>query len=884
MFRIRDVSRAALIVCAGSLAGVGFAQTQTQTPAPELKRVEVTGSRIKRIDSETASPVQVITRDQIERSGATTITDVLRNVPASNTGGFSESAVASFTPGAGGVSLRGLGAQATLILINGRRVAPFGFASGGQQTFVDVNSIPLDAVERIETLLDGASAVYGSDAIAGVVNIILRKDFNGFTASASFGQSVYKDANSPAVALTYGKGSLATDGYNVFANFSHNERSAVKASARPNTATGDFSSIGIGDLRSSRSYPGNLYTNSGTNGGAFLGPAAGCAPTKDGSALDGRCVYDATRFADIIPKTKRDALFFAGTVDLGGGTEIFGDASFMSNKFSQQSPSYSTSTYGPAGTGTMATNTIILPVGHPNNPYPQQVQLRYRFADVPFMTDVTSNTQRAVLGVRGNWLGWDAESALLLSRSNTDFYQSGFIRDSVLLNEVLDANGVAKPSFVFGNPAANDPGLMARLYPLTRNNGTTATNSIDFKGSRDLMQLAGGPLGFAVGAEFRQESFVSTPDPLISAGEFSVIGASSANGSRTISALYAELSAPLLKSLEASLAARMDRYSDFGNATTPKASVKWKATPQLAFRATYSEGFRAPALTETSQSPTMAFISGIRDPKLCPVADQNNTNCDLSLSTVSGSNPLLKPERSKSFTYGLVYEPLDNLSITIDTYNIKRTDEIASIDPDYLLANEAIYPGYVVRDASGVIKSLNLQYTNLGSTHVMGYDVDIKSRLNLGEYGKLTIEGVFNAEPNYLVSNVAGAPEVEYAGTYTQPTQRWKLGFTWETGPWTSSLTYNRTGGYLRAYTPADLSCPYSGQYANLCAVAAYGTADVFVGYKGFKNLDLGLSIQNISNEQPPIDERMATRYTLFNHTFSSALDRFITLSAKYTF
>ena len=880
MFQLNSVSRAALFLCIGSIAGAGYAQTTATT---ELKPIEITGSRIKRMDTETASPVQVITREQIERSGAASVTEVLKSIPSNNSGAFDENAVASFTPGAGGVSLRGLGAQATLVLINGRRVAPFGFASGGQQTFVDVNSIPLDAVERIETLLDGASAIYGSDAIAGVVNIILRKDFNGFAGSASLGRSSYGDANSPNFALTLGKGSLATDKYNFFGNFSHTQRGAVKASDRPNTASADFRRFGLLDQRSSYSYPGNLYAAGGLAGGAFRAPMAGCDPVLDGSALNGRCVYDATQHTDIVAKTQRDALFLAGTVDLGSGNELFGDASFMRTNFLQESPTYSTSTY--YSTYTLPTAAIVLPVGHPQNPYTTPSMIRYRFADVLHTTDVQSDTQRLVFGGRGNWMGWDAESALLYSRSSTGVTTNGFIRDSVLVNDVLDANGRANNSFIFGNPSANNPALMASLYPTLRDQGTTSTTSIDLHGSRELGRLAGGAMSVAMGAEFRRESFTSTPDALIAANEISVLGSSSADGSRSVTALFAELSAPVFKNVETSLAARVDRYSDFGSAVTPKASVKWKVAPTFALRATYSEGFRAPALTEVSSSPSRGFYSGIRDPKLCPVPDTNNPNCDLSIEAISGSNPNLKPERSKSITAGLVFEPSDSFSIVLDTYNVKRRDEISSIDPDYLLANEANYPGYVVRNSAGEIDRLNLQYTNLGSTHVWGYDIDVKSRFNLGENGKITVAGSYNAEPHYMVANVQGAPEVDYAGTWMQPKSRMKFGVGWDKGPWSSSVNWNYTGSYLRAYTPSDLTCSYeSGANPELCNVSSWTTTDLYVGYKGFKNLDLGLNIQNIGNKQAPIDERRANRYTLFSSAYHNQLGRYITLRAKYVF
>lgn len=879
MLRLNRIAQATMVLCVGSAAMVAGAQTTQPT---ELKKVEVTGSRIKRVDAETSSPVQVITREQIERSGATSVTEVLKNVPASNAGAFDESAVASFTPGAGGISLRGLGAQATLVLINGRRVAPFGFASGGQSTFVDINSIPVEAVERIETLLDGAAAIYGSDAIAGVVNIIMRKDFKGFTASGAMGQSAYKDGDNANASLTYGMGSLAADGYNLLVNYAHNESKAIKASSRPNTATADFTRFGLLDQRSSYGYPGNMYSSSGLSGGTFRGAMPGCTPLADGSALNGRCIYDATQYTDVAPKTSRDSLFFSGAMSLGGGNELFGDASFMQTKFLQASPSYSTSTY--YSTGTLPTATLILPVGHPQNTFTSDTMVRYRFMDVDHNTDVVSDTQRMVLGVRGTWFGWDAESAVMYSKSDTSVKTTGLLRDSVLWDEVLDANGKVKPTFYLGNPSKNDAGLMARLYPTLRDQGTTETSSIDIRGTRDLMAIGGGMMAVAVGAETRSEKFTSTPDALTQAGEISVLGASSAAGSRTISAAYAELNAPITKSLETTFAARVDNYSDFGSAVTPKASLKWKALSNLAFRTTYSEGFRAPALTETSSSPTTGFYSGIRDPKLCPVPDNNNTNCSLSVKAVSGSNPALQPERSKSLTWGLVFEPTDSFSMSFDTYNITRRDEISGIDPDYLLANESIYPGYVVRNADGTIKQLNLQYTNLGSTHVMGVDVNVRARFNLGEMGRLTAEGYYNSEPSYKVANVAGAPEVEYAGTWTQPTRRGKIGFTWDVGPWKSAVTWNMTGDYLRAFTPADLSCSYSATKPDLCKVAAWTTADLFLGYTGFKNLELRATIKNVANEMAPIDERRASRYTLYGSTFHSAVGRFISLGAKYTF
>jgi iron complex outermembrane receptor protein len=884
------LNRVTLAILALTTASVPLSAIAQQAPVQELKRVEVTGTRIKRVDAETPAPVQVVTREQIEKSGATSITEVLKTLPANNSGSFDENAVASFTPGAGGISLRGLGAQATLVLINGRRVAPFGFASGGQTTFVDVNSIPLDAVERIDIVLDGASAIYGSDAMAGVINVILRKDFTGMQARGSLGQSSYGDATFKRGAVIFGKGSLATDGYNFMVNLEHIDQDPVKANARPMTASSDFRRLTGLDRRSTYAYPGNLYTVGGPqgSGAAFIAPLAGCTPVADGSSLTGRCIYDFTDNQDIVAKAQRDSLLLAGTIELGGGAQLFTDLSLMRTQFNQQSPSYNSSTYYDTNID-VPTRAITLPVGHPQNPGTTPVALRYRLADVPAITGVVSNTQRLTLGARGTVAGWDAETAVLSSRSKTNISQTGYLRDSVYTNEVLDPdNGFwARPEFIFGNPSANDPSLMARLYPTLNQEGKTSTTSADIRANRDLMQLAGGALAVSVGLEARRESFKSGNDPLVDAGDISVLGGSSSDGSRRVNALYAELSAPIFKGVETQLAFRTDRYSDFGSATTPKVGIKWKPLPNLVLRGTYSEGFRAPALTELVQSPTRGFYSGLVDPKLCPdPTDTENLNCDISVEALFGSNPKLKPEKSKSFTLGLVFEPSNNLSVSVDAYRIKRTNEITSIDPNYLPANEATYPGFVTRDPdTDEITRLNLLYSNLGSTNTWGYDVDVKGRIPLAEMGTLNLEAGYNNQPSYKVQPVEGATPEQWAGTYTQPKERFTLGANWEKGPWSTRLVWNYTGGYLRAFTSSDLSCQFTGSaFESLCSVKSWTTADLYISYKGIKNLELGMSIRNIENKEAPIDQRRETRFTLFNSAFHNQLGRFITVNAKYTF
>jgi iron complex outermembrane recepter protein len=882
---MKPLSRRLALAFGGSLviASASVYAQATQPDAQKQERIEVTGSNIKRIDAETAAPVQIITREQIERSGASSISEVLRNLPSNNAGSFGENSQASFTPGAAAVSIRGLGAGSTLILLNGRRITPYGFASGGQTQFVDTNSIPLDVVERVEVLLDGASAIYGSEAVAGVINIILRKDFQGFEGRLGAGSSSYSDANSYRVGATFGKGSLGADRYNVMGNVEFTKQNGVLATERPNTQTSDFRRFGLLDYRSRNSYPGNLYTNAG----ALIGPLGGCPALNDptaAAALQGACIYDFAKYTSLIADTKRITGLLSGTYE-AGAFQLFSDLSLSQTKFTQPAGAYSWATY--AGIYGLPA-TIILPVGHPQNTTAAPIRLRYRFADVPQTADVTSNTQRLVLGARGSLANWDWESALLYSGSDTSYTQTGFVRDSVLFSQVIDPNSAgntALPSFIFGNPGANAPGVINALYPTIKNKGTTSITGVDAKGSTELTQLPGGPLGLAVGVEARRESYVSTPDALVQAGEFSVLGSSSSNGSRTISSAFMEVSLPFIKGIEAQLAARMDKYPSFGTSVTPKASIKWKPLNTLAVRGSYSEGFRAPSLTELTQSPTQGFYNNIRDPKNCAAPDVNNPACSLSVPVTIGSNPSLQPEKSKSYTAGIVFEPIKEFSIAVDYYDIKRRNEIANIDPEYLLANESLYPGLVVRDATGNLTALNLSYQNLSTTHVKGYDVDVRGRFNLATAGKLTLGAVYSAEPTYKAAPTPTAPELEYAGTYNQPKERYRLTATWEYGSWETTLTSNYVGSFLRAFTPSDLSCPYSGgQYESLCKVNSWSTVDLFVAYNGFKNLSLSMSVKNLENKQPPIDERAASRFNLYNTGYHNALGRYLALNAKYSF
>lgn len=857
-----------------------FAQAPVD-PVRQLDAVEVTGSRLRRTDTETPAPVQVITREDIARSGAASLYDVMQTLPAANAFTSNEND-AGRSRGASGVSLRGLGESATLILINGRRVASFGFnESFGNGTFVDLNQIPIGAIDRIEVLLDGASAVYGSDAVAGVVNVILRRSFRGAEVTAGLGRSSHGDADQRTASLTLGFGELATDGYNVLASLSHLYQAPIKNTARWHSASGDYRGFGLSDFRSTSGYPGNLYT---ADNRTFLQVLPGCTLIAEpGAANAGQCVSELVR--DLASESQRDSLLIAGTASLPLGFELFGDALIGRNAVHAQNLNLGGTSY--SANGTLPAGLFRLPVGHPQNPYPFEVALRTRFADEPRILSPISDTQRVVVGLRHRDVsGWDVEGALLWSRSKTTTTLQGVIDESVLHSEVFDASGRAFPTYRFGDPGANDPALMARLYPRLVDVGKSSMTSVDLRGTREMFRLPGGPAQLAVGAELRRERFSTAADPRIAAGSITVLsGSITAAGNRTLASGYAELSLPVTRTLEASLAERYDHYSDFGGTTNSKAGVKWQAMRGLALRSTFGTAFRAPGPIEIGQGP-VHFFSQVRDPKKCPVPDVANPSCDLRVRINSEGNPALKPERAMTTTAGIVFEPWPDASFTVDAFRIRRRDQILSIDTRYLLAHEDEIPGLVVRNPDGTISEINRPATNIGAVRTWGIDATGKVRADLGDLGRLGVDGTYAWLPHFWVATTPDAPLADYAGTYFRPKSRARLSFSLDRGPWRTALTFNYTGKYLRALSPADLSCPFDASgHPELCSVKAWRTTDLFIGYTGFQQLELGLLVSNLDNVQAPLDvNAVANNFTAYLPGLHSAVGRFFKLTAKYSF
>jgi iron complex outermembrane receptor protein len=856
-------------------AGSVFAQT---APAPKAEKIEVTGSNIKRIDEETIAPVQIITREEIQRSGRNTIADLLKDLPINQGGSFDDGGgVNSFAPGAAGISLRGLGAKNTLVLLNGRRLAGYGFAQNISDTFVDIYSIPSSAVERIEILKTGASHIYGSDAIGGVINVILRKDFTGLEIAGAVGVASEGGAKEYRSSLAVGRGDLAKDRYNALLSIDYFKRDLLLWSDRNFTKNGDFRSNILGDF----SRPGiAVYIPSG---------AVAAAPNPNRIAMPGctgevltvqqinpfttlrgnNCVLNFAPWNTLLPRNERLAGVGRVTIDISGNLTGFAEFALSSNKTFQkfQPPFIGTSNiYLNPATGLPASVPGVIPASSPYayrfNGTPVASPFQYVFYEAGGRdSDLKSDSARFLVGLKGTYGSWDWESGFAAARNKVT---------SIGYNRLLSAPTIAVLSNSTYNyfdrfAASNAPVLRGMLTSLTRV-AESKLEGLDAKASRELFSTANGPISLAIGLETRKESMDDKPDAKSRNGDTFGSGSTAVDGERRNTSLYAEVGGYLAKGFEVQAAVRHERYSDFGSKTVPGIGAKWAVSPAFLLRTSFSKGFRAPTLPENSKSNAIFFI-GISDPVL---RENYNTS-----GAYTGSGKL-KPETSDSLSWGAVWEPVKELSFALDFYRIKQKDVVSVDDFNFILSNPSLYPGQITRSpVDNRVTTINANYINLGSTYTEGLDLDARYRISLAELGKLTLSASYTYIDSFKQVTAPGQPAIEGVDSNvlgTIPRYRGRISALWETGDWSMSVTNRSIEGYDQAVATA---------IPQQLKVGARDFQDLFIRYTGIKNLSLSLSILNVTNALPPYDGSATNRYAASLYDLRG---RYLTFGAGYTF
>jgi iron complex outermembrane recepter protein len=528
-------------------AGVAFAQEPGAKPVEEIY---VTGSRIGRgSDFESPSPVASFSRDDLSKSGYNNLQQLMEKQPFTGNGTFSTRGnnQDSSANGAASISLRGLGADATLVLVNGRRVAISAFAESITTNFVDINSIPVSAIERIEVLKDGASAVYGSDAVAGVVNIILRDDFEGFEVSAGGGwttESGYDEQNISAIWGMSGEDSNVTLIADYFKNstLSNPER---ENSNGVSLGTANHEPEGGFDNRSSRSVPGSfvVFNPSLPTGQSRVDPA--CPPDRVSGA---NCFFDFGPFNLITPEAERTGVLLLAHQGFGNGLEVFAEAAVQHNRSLAQ------------GAPTPLDDTAGLTVSsdNPNNPFPDAegdiLIRRLRTVDAgPRTWHIETDNLRGVLGLRGDFNDWNWEVSAQRARSESE--QSGDRHDGWVRTDFLQQQIDLGNYNPFGG-AVNPESVIENVTTSLVRRGKSDMTSYDASITGPIFDMAAGPVQMAAGLEYREESISDIPDDQFQRGLIFGTEAVAAAASRDITSAYVEFSVPLLKSLELSLAGR----------------------------------------------------------------------------------------------------------------------------------------------------------------------------------------------------------------------------------------------------------------------------------------------------------------------------------------
>jgi iron complex outermembrane recepter protein len=900
--KLKKLAQIISLICiaAPAYAQVAAPEVKKDAPKPQkVERIEVTGSSIKRVADEGALPLQIITKEEIDKAGITSAEQLIATISANGTGRDNMSANTGIintgitdrnNNGNSSANLRGLGSSSTLVLLNGRRVSTHG-AKGNS---VDLNSIPLAAVSRVEILKDGASAVYGTDAIGGVINFILRKDFSGVELTAFTDVTHDGGGNITRGNILAGTGDLARDGYNVMATYTLDRQERLKGSQRdfvngqqPNRGlTPDTGGLTFATLNAAAGTAFTAAFNGSPTIGNFTLPVStvsfnranllsfqnNCESIKDGfqyradvlgadfyRAARG-CAYDYGKQQVLIQPVDRQNLVARGIMALNADTNIVAEAVASRTESTRSfEPVQLTASVGNANLYPVSGPyyKLILPIAQFIPTFNPNLPLAYRWrcgACGNREINSISQASRVMVGIEGILAGkydYRVSASTAGSRAGSTLINGYY--NQVALYQVM-ASGVLNP--FLRNGESQTPEAMAALAGASANGrslfgGEASLTQFDGTLSGEVFQLPAGPVAAAVGFDMRRESYLFRNDATTVVINGAPFDDTQPKVSRTIKAAYAEVVIPVIKNLEITGAVRNDRYSDFGGTTNPKASIRFNPIPQLLFRGSYSEGFRAPSFfqlyTAGGPSPLPRDIS---DPVLCATFSTANQNCGIRVDQINGGNRDLKPEKSKQSTIGVVFSPVNWATISIDAWNLKRTERIYELNALDILANAGSFPEAFIRRADGTLSAIRAGYVNAEGDKAKGIEVGLNANGNMMN-GKWSAGLDGTLMRSFKSKVLPSDPELELVGEWNTRDLfvRWKHSarFTYSQGPWSSTLSQSYTAGYKDENLIDRKFAPDFKE-----RVEAYVVYNLSATYTGFKGLTITGGIKNIFNTDPP--------------------------------
>ena len=896
------------------IALIGAAAPVAAQEAAPMARVEITGSSIKRIAREGALPIETITRKQMQEQGIVTAEQLIATLNVNGNGSDNLASNADVTSGAqrgnngaSSANLRGQGADSTLILLNGRRVATHGMKGSA----VDLNSIPFAAVERVDVLKDGASAIYGTDAIGGVINFILRKDYHGLEAQAFTDVTEAGGGAIHRASVTGGFGDLDKDGFNILFSAARSENKVLRGDQRDfvntfqpgrgvsvdtrGTPYGTVFATTLGPTILSRTgtgprLPGGTVAFNGINPLDLPG-GAGCASVPGMDVYDEKlwdspsaaysCAWDTGKAA-ILQQPVENTNFVARATFGSGAHQFFAEAVGsqvdVAKRFSaiQVQPSATNMTAagfypstGPAYDSVFNSIAAVFPSIEANRGLP--IAYRWRCLECGDREIATSTeAARLLVGADGP-LGakWNYRVGLSQAYSESKSkLGTGYVYTAAL-NQVL-GSGVVNPFLKPGeqqSQAALDALKSVSAQGVMLYGGKTTLTQFDASVSGELYTLPAGPVMLAVGTDLRREQYRFNGDAREASDRPLILGAAFDDNnalrpvSRTVKAIYAELLVPITKSMELTVAGRRDDYTGFGSTFNPKVTLRYQPALQWLLRASYNTGFRAPSFNQLFNGVTESEYFGrdLADPAKCPTlrVDSTKPGCEVvNPVIVTGGKMNLGPETSKQASIGMVFEPNARFSANIDVWEVRKEDTIDSVNLNTLVNNYALFVNNFNRDAAGKLVTIDQRWVNAGERQTRG--VEVGARTN----GKLW-DGAWTAgvDGSYLLKKRSRPlPTAEFG-----PSEVGQFVFTGDLGlKWkhTAYLAYRQGNWsgllqniYRHGYKDQVLPGVASGRItpANWDpTVDPYSIFHASVTYGGIRNLTLTAGIKNLFDKDPP--------------------------------
>ena len=808
----------------------------------KVEKISVTGSRIKRQDMTGSSPLTIIGREEIANTGAQTVTDIVKDLPAAIGNSTTTSTTNGGGGGSGNIALRGLDSSSTLVLLNGRRL-PVDAAGSSP----DLNSIPVAAIERVEVLQDGASAIYGSDAIAGVINIITRKEYEGLGVETYYGQASRGDLETKGLDVTFGS---VSDRASLMFGFSHYSQGKIASRDRD---------VSRNILSPSPTTPQAKVSIDGQDPLIVKDDFTGTKPSpSDYRPVEDGDTFNFSQITDAVMAQDRNSIFLSGSYELKPDLKTFFEATVARTE----------SEYNAAPTPvsiSQETGNITI---SPNNPYNsfgvELTKVRKRLLELgPRVSSSESLTSRIVAGFEGkldNTWSWDFAYNRGLSRVQSQ--TENIVNKTNLMIGLGDPAACTKlaalgcvPINLLG-PAGSIDSAQADWLRLTARDQTAAdVESLVFNASGDLVQTPLGMIALAAGVEVRGEKFDFKADS--NSEKYNTVGSTngkSTKGDRDVKEAYVELSVPLTKLAELELAGRYSDYSDFGSTTNPKFGLKIYPVEGLIVRGTYSTGFRAPSLVELYRGQQENFAQ-LKDP--CQANDLpgycNGVQADKSVKqflVLQGGNPNLKPEKSKAFTFGLAYSFANIFNAKADYFEIK-TENAIDTNGQFILdqfRTSGKFTDKVELDASNNIKRLEAIALNLSARKVRGVDLGTDYTLVTTGAGRYTFSILGSHYIEYLNQADATAPFVNVVGVYSDAASggrgsipKWKGvgGVDWRDKAITAGIS-------------ANYESKLNAEGADIPKIPAWTTYDLRVGYSFADYGDVTLGINNIADAKPP--------------------------------